>query len=52
MAFALIDTMKGSAIPIKTVGLGLIASCGIPTFMSGTKGRRIITSNTSIPITI
>ena len=47
-AFALIDTMKGSAIPIKTVGLGLIASCGILTFMSGTKGRRIITPNTSI----
>ena len=47
-AFALIDTMKGSAIPIKTVGLGLIASCGILTFMAGAKGKRIITSNTSI----
>ena len=47
-AFALIDTMKGSAIPIKTVGLGLIASCGILTFMAGTKGRRILTPNTSI----
>ena len=47
-AFALIDTMKGSAIPIKTVGLGLIASCGILTFMAGEKGRRILTPNTSI----
>jgi ATP-dependent Clp protease protease subunit len=47
-AFALIDTMKASAIPIKTVGLGLIASCGILTFMAGNKGRRIITPNTSI----
>tara|TARA_B110000037_G_C16994815_1_gene454635 strand:- start:251 stop:859 length:609 start_codon:yes stop_codon:yes gene_type:complete len=47
-AFALIDTMKASGIPIKTVGLGLIASCGILTFMSGTKGKRIITPNTSI----
>ena len=47
-AFALIDTMKGSAIPIKTVGLGLIASCGILTFMSGTKGKRVLTPNTSI----
>lgn len=47
-AFALIDTMKGSSIPIKTVGLGLIASCGVLTFMAGTKGRRIITPNTSI----
>ena len=47
-AFALIDTMKGSAIPIKTIGLGMIASCGILTFMSGTKGKRFITPNTSI----
>ena len=42
-AFALIDTMKGSSIPVKTVGLGLIASCGVLTFMSGAKGKRIIT---------
>ena len=47
-AFALIDTMKGSKIPIRTVGLGLIASCGILTFMAGTKGRRVVTPNTSI----
>jgi ATP-dependent Clp protease protease subunit len=47
-AFALIDTMKGSAIPIKTIGLGLIASCGVLTFMAGAKGRRLLTPNTSI----
>ena len=47
-AFALIDTMRGSAIPIKTVGLGLIASCGVLTFMAGHKGKRVITPNTSI----
>jgi len=47
-AFALIDTMKGSAIPVKTVGLGLIASCGVLTFMAGAKGKRILTPNTSI----
>ena len=47
-AFALIDTMKGSAIPVHTVGLGCIASCGLLIFMSGTKGHRIITPNTSI----
>jgi ATP-dependent Clp protease protease subunit len=47
-AFALIDTMKGSAIPVKTVGLGMIASCGLLTFMAGTKGRRVLTPNTSI----
>jgi len=31
-----------------TVGLGLIASCGVLTFMAGTKGHRMITPNTSI----
>ena len=47
-AFGMIDTMKGSAIPIKTVGLGMIASCGVLAFMSGQKGKRILTRNTSI----
>ena len=46
--FALIDTMKGSAIPVKTVGLGMIASCGLLTFMAGAKGKRFLTPNTSI----
>jgi ATP-dependent Clp protease protease subunit len=47
-AFALIDVMRGSSIPIHTVGLGQIASCGILTFMSGERGHRILTPNTSI----
>ena len=47
-AFALIDTMKGSAIPIKTIGIGMIASCGVLTFMAGAKGKRLLTPNTSI----
>ena len=47
-ALALIDTMKGSAIPVHTVGLGMIASCGLLTFMSGAKGHRVLTPNTSI----
>lgn len=46
--FALIDVMNSSKIPIKTVGLGLIASCGLLIFMNGTVGRRILTPNTSI----
>ena len=46
--FALIDTMRASQIPIKTVGLGLIASCGLLIFISGTRGRRVLTPNTSI----
>jgi ATP-dependent Clp protease protease subunit len=47
-AFALVDTMRTSAIPIRTVGLGQIASCGLLIFMAGTKGRRVLTPNTSI----
>jgi ATP-dependent Clp protease protease subunit len=47
-AMALIDVMKGSAIPIHTLGLGQISSCGILTFMSGEKGHRTLTPNTSI----
>lgn len=47
-AFALIDTMKGSSIPVYTYGLGEIASCGLLTFMAGAKGKRFITPNTSI----
>ena len=47
-AFALIDAMKGSSIPIHTYGLGQIASCGLITFIAGMKGKRFITRNTSI----
>ena len=46
--FALVDIMKGSKIPIKTIGMGMIASCGLLMFISGEKGRRILTPNTSI----
>jgi len=47
-AFALIDVMRNSKIPIKTVGLGQIASCGLLIFLAGTRGRRLLTPNTSI----
>lgn len=47
-AFALIDVMNSSAIPIKTVGLGQIASAGLMIFLAGSKGRRVLTPNTSI----
>lgn len=47
-AFALIDVMKGSAIPVHTLGLGQIASAGLLTFIAGAKGYRTITPNTSI----
>jgi ATP-dependent protease ClpP protease subunit len=47
-AFSLIDAMKGSKVPIYTYGLGEIASCGLLAFISGKKGHRYITENTSI----
>ena len=47
-AFALIDVMKSSVIPIKTVGLGTVASAGLMIFLAGSTGRRILTPNTSI----
>jgi|TARA_B110000263_G_scaffold244422_1_gene252444 ATP-dependent Clp protease protease subunit len=46
--FALVDVMKGSKIPIRTVGMGMIASCGLLMFITGEKGRRVLTPNTSI----
>jgi ATP-dependent Clp protease protease subunit len=46
--FALVDIMRGSKIPIKTIGLGMIASCGLLMFISGTKGSRTLTPNTAI----
>lgn len=47
-AWAIIDIMKGSTIPIRIIGLGQIASAGLLIFMSGTKGSRVLTENTSI----
>ena len=46
--FALIDTMRSSNIPIKTVGLGCVASAGLLIFLAGSPGRRVLTPNTSI----
>jgi ATP-dependent Clp protease protease subunit len=47
-AFALIDTMRGSKIPIYTYGLGQIASSALMTFIAGERGHRYVTRNTSI----
>jgi ATP-dependent Clp protease protease subunit len=47
-AFAVIDTMRGSAVPIRTIGLGQIASAGLMIFIAGDKGKRVLTPNTSI----
>jgi len=47
-AFALIDVMRASEIPVKTIGLGQIASAGLCIFIAGAAGRRVLTPNTSI----
>ena len=47
-AFALIDTIKGSVIPVHTIGLGEISSAALMIFMAGHKGKRVMTPNSSI----
>jgi ATP-dependent Clp protease protease subunit len=47
-AFALIDTMRGSGIPIHTIGLGEVSSAALMIFMAGANGQRTLTPNTSI----
>lgn len=46
--FALIDIMQGSKLPVRTVGIGIIASMGLLIFLNGKKGCRILTPNTLI----
>ncbi len=46
--FAIIDIMEWSKLPIYTTGIGMIASMGLLLFMTGTKGRRVITPRTSM----
>jgi ATP-dependent Clp protease protease subunit len=47
-AFALIDIMRASTIPIHTVGLGNIMSAAALIFACGTKGHRTLGKNTGI----
>jgi len=46
--FALIDIMKASDLPIRTIGIGHIMSAAFLIFASGTHGQRIIAKNTGI----
>jgi ATP-dependent Clp protease protease subunit len=46
--FALIDIMRSSPIPIRTVGIGAICSAAFMIFACGERGHRIISKNTSI----
>lgn len=47
-AFALIDIINYSKVPVHTLGLGQISSSGLMIFMSGAPGHRQLTMNTSI----
>jgi ATP-dependent Clp protease, protease subunit len=47
-AFALIDVMKNSHHPIRTIGVGSVISAAFLIFASGTRGERFIARNTSI----
>ncbi len=47
-AFAVIDLMRSSKIPIKTIGIGSLMSAAFMIFVSGQKGSRVLTRNTSI----
>ena len=47
-AFALIDIMKNSQYPIRTIGIGAVMSAAFLIFASGKKGERFIAKNASI----
>lgn len=47
-AFACIEMMKGSRIPIHTIGVGQICSAGLILFLAGEVGHRVLTSTCSI----
>jgi ATP-dependent Clp protease, protease subunit len=47
-AFSIIDVITHSRIPVHTLGLGQISSSGLMIFMSGVKGHRLLTRNTSV----
>ena len=47
-AFALIDVMKKSKKPIRTIGIGSVCSSAFLIFAAGTKGERFISPNASV----
>ena len=46
--FAVIDMMEWSRVPVYTTGIGMVASMALLVFMTGRKGRRVITPRTSL----
>ena len=47
-AFALIDVIKNSRHPVRTIGIGAVMSSAFLIFTSGSPGNRIISKNTSL----
>lgn len=47
-AFALIEVMKKSKKPIRTIGIGSVCSAAFMIFAAGTKGERMISQTASI----
>lgn len=47
-AWAIIDCIRGSSIPVRIIGLGQIASAGLLILSAGEKGMRILSENTSV----
>jgi ATP-dependent Clp protease protease subunit len=47
-AFALIDMMRLSKHPIRTIGIGTICSAALLIFSSGTKGERLVSKNAEL----
>lgn len=47
-AFSLIEIIEASSIPVRTIALGQISSAALMIFISGHKGLRTLTKNTSI----
>jgi len=45
-AFALIDIMRMSKKPVRTIGIGSVCSSGFLIFAAGTKGHRLVGKNT------
>ena len=47
-AFGLIDIMRTSHLPIRTVGVGSVMSAAFLIFAAGTKGQRVLGRNTGV----
>ena len=47
-AFAIIDVIRGSHIPVRTIGIGQVASAGVLILAAGEPGMRIIGENCSV----